>query len=132
MRRRTALIPTALIPTAPVPTAHRAATRRATPGRLLSAGLLVAAVLATSAGCGKDIDIGCKAPECHLTVKDGSSLTIAGQTLTVTGVDDDSVKFDSHGIAFTLKKDLSLGFGKYHLHLQKVESGSADITVDDK
>ncbi|MCX4745812.1 hypothetical protein OG455_09795 [Kitasatospora sp. NBC_01287] len=106
MRRRTALIPT---------------------------GLLIAAIVLATNGCDRNgVELGCQAPVCHLDVHDGSSVTIAGQKLSVEAIDGNSVKLDSHGVTITLSKDVSVGIGRYHLHLEKVESGSADITVDDK
>lgn len=81
------------------------------------------------AGCSDSGDAGCASSTCHLTLKEGESLTLNGQKFTIDRIDDDHVTFDSHGVSFVLNKNTDLGLGRYHLHLGGINGASASVDM---
>ena len=81
------------------------------------------------AGCSGSGDAGCADSTCHLTLKEGESLTLNGQKFTIDRIDDDHVTFDSHGVSFVLNKNTDLGLGRYHLHLGGINGASASVDM---
>ncbi len=96
--------------------------------RALAVAVLMAASAGLTAGC-SDADASCKTGNCRLTLTDGGSLTLDGQTLTVKRIDDDHITFDSHGVDLTLSRTTELAFGRYHLTFGRVDGGSATVDV---
>jgi hypothetical protein len=98
--------------------------------RWVPAQLVIAAAVLGLVGCGADdTDIGCSKSVCHLHLKEGGSLTLAGQKFSIEKVDDDSITLAADHFGLTLKKGLSVGFGKYHLTMGQTDDGSASVDV---